>query len=102
MNLGKLLGIATVTGPMPGIMPKPESGVIHVEALGSAAGVSATLQIQGSISGSNWSNVGSSIAVSGTTPVFSIPATAGTVNHMIYRCNVTAISGGSVSVWMGV
>lgn len=97
-----LCGVATATGPMPTIIPKTASGVIHVEAYGSAAGVSATLQIQGSISGNNWTNVGSAITVSGTTPVFSVPATAGTVNYAVYRINVTAVSGGSVSAWIGL
>jgi len=95
------IGIATATGPMPGIFNLPSNGVIHVETFGSVSGVSATLQVQGTISGTNWASVGSAITQTGTTPTFTVASTAGAINFTRYRINVTALSGGSVTAYVG-
>jgi len=98
---GALFGIANAVSIMPGILaqPKGASGVVSVEAFCNNAAASATVQIQGSISGQNWNNVGSPMSCSGTTAQF---ATTTGINYNMYRANITAISGtgASVQVWM--
>lgn len=97
-----LFGIAASTGYMPGILPKPTGGggVVHVEVFCNNASASATVQLMGTISGSQWNAVGSPIVCSGVTPQWM---TATNVNYSYYKVNVTAISGASanVSAYMG-
>ena len=96
-----LFGIASSLGIMPGTLPKPASvgGIVHVEAFCSNAATNATVQIMGSVSGAQWSPVGSAIALTGATPTWQVVTG---VNYTIYQCNVTAISGGGqVTVYLG-
>lgn len=97
-----LFGIAASTGYMPGVLAKPtgSGGVVHVECFCNNAGASATVQLMGTISGTQWNAVGSPIVCSGITPQWM---TATNVNYSYYKVNVTAISGtnSNVSVYMG-
>lgn len=96
-----LFGIASTTGIMPGTLQKPTNagGIIHVEAFCSNAATNATVQIIGSVSGSQWRPVGAAIVLTGATPAWQVVTG---VNYSIYQCNVTAISGGGqVTVYLG-
>ena len=93
-------GTASAISIMPIVLPKSATGIAHFEAYCNNAGATATVQFQGSISGSQWSNVGSALSLSGTTPQWSVTTA---VNYNYYRAQVTAIAGTSatVSAFMG-
>ncbi len=96
-----LFGIAFTNQTMPGILNKSTTGIAHFEAVGSLSTTAATVQFQGSISGSNWNNVGSALTFSsGTGNVAQFAANTG-INYNFYRCVVSGLSGGSISAWMG-
>ena len=96
-----LFGIVSANSTMPGVLPKPALGIVHFEAVGSTSTTAATVTFQGSISGTNWNNIGSAMTfTSGTGNVAQFAATSA-VNYQFYRCVVSGLSGGSISAWMG-
>lgn len=75
-----------------------------VQALGAAyvtaqmnitgTGPSATIQLQGSLDGSNWDNIGSAATVTSTSFVYKTEIQV----YRYYQLNMSAISGTSPSV----
>jgi ABC-type transport system involved in cytochrome c biogenesis permease subunit len=97
----RLFGVASVNSTMPGILTRSNTGIAHFEAIGSLSTTAATVQFQGSISGQNWSNVGSALTfTSGTGNVAQFVVNT-SVNYNFYRCVVSGLSSGSISAWMG-
>jgi hypothetical protein len=97
-----LFGIASTNSTMPGILQRSTTGVAHFEAVGSVSTTAATVQFQGSISGINWTNVGSAMTfTSGTGNVAQFAVNTG-INYNFFRCVVSGLSGGSISAWMGM
>ena len=96
-----LFGIASSNSTMPGILPKPANGIVHFEAVGSASTTAATVTFQGSISGTNWTTIGSAMTfTSGTGNVAQFAVTSA-INYSFYRCVISGLTGGSISAWMG-
>jgi hypothetical protein len=97
----RLFGVASVNSTMPGVLTRSETGIAHFEAVGSLSTTAASVQFQGSISGTNWNNVGSALTfTSGTGNVAQFQVNT-SVNYNFYRCVVSGVSGGSISAWMG-
>ena len=78
------------------------SAVIQIAA---STGVTAgAVQLQSSLDGQNFWNVGSPITVTapGTTAEsYSLPANSGNIGRYFRASVSTAVTGGSVSVWIG-
>ena len=99
-------GTANAISTMPALLSKPDhpSGVVHFEAFCSVPTASATIQFWGSVSGMAYTKIGSDMTFTSgtaTTPQVAIYAGNTGVNYSYYKCVVTAISGGSVSAFMG-
>lgn len=96
-----LFGIANTNSTMPGVLNKSATGIAHFEAIGSLSTTAATVQFQGSISGANWTNVGSALTFTSGTGNVAQFAVNTSVNYNFYRCVVSGLSGGAISAWMG-
>ena len=101
MTVGpQILGIFNGAGGTQGNASHPPGDTVHFEAVGSAVGVAAVVNIQGSISGQNWSTITALTFTAGTGNVAQFFA-SNTVRFNFYRANVTGLSGGSMQVWIG-
>lgn len=67
----------------------------------TSAGVTAgAVQLQGSLDGVNWFNIGTAISTTTASAVLALAAAPGTT-HIALRANVTTpIAGGTISAWV--
>jgi hypothetical protein len=80
-----------------GVVVRTNSLLVVVTGTGVSAGA---VKIQGSLDGSNWYAIGSALAVSAASTVYT---QAGTVPARFFRAVVsTAITGGTLDAWIGV
>ncbi len=92
-------GIASTVSIMPGVFGHPASDTVHIEAIGSLSTTTATVAILGSISGVNWNNVTTLTFTSGTGNIAQFYA-SNTIKYNYYKCQVTALSGGTITAWI--
>lgn len=78
------------------IQPQLQQVMVVVSGNGVSAGA---VQLQGSLDGSNWFNIGSAVTTSAADTI-STPVT-GTIPCRYLRASITtAITGGTVSAWV--
>ena len=94
-----LFGIASTNSILPGVFGHPASDTVHFEAVGSVAGVAATVAFIGSVSGVNWNNVTTLTFTAGTGNTAQFYASSA-VKYNYYKCQVSGLSGGSISAWI--
>ena len=94
-----IFGIASTNSTLPGVFGHPNSPVVHFEAIGSAAGVAATVTFLGSVSGVNWANVTTLTFTAGTGNVAQFYASSA-IKYNYYKCQVSGLTGGHISAWI--